>query len=38
MRPLKEAYFKKWNSWLVNALKAYTANFTTLKNYFFFIF
>jgi hypothetical protein len=25
MRPLKVAYFKKWNDWLVNAPRAYTA-------------
>ena len=25
MRPLKGAYFKKWNDWLVNAPKSYTA-------------
>jgi hypothetical protein len=25
MRPLKVAYFKKWNDWLVNAPKSYTA-------------
>ena len=26
MRPLKVAYFKKWNHWLVHAPKAYTAS------------
>ena len=25
MRPLKVAYFKKWNDWLVHAPKSYTA-------------
>ena len=25
MRPLKVAYFKKWNHWLVHAPKSYTA-------------
>jgi len=25
MRPLKVAYFKKWNNWLVHAAKSYTA-------------
>ncbi len=26
MRPLKVAYFKKWNHWLVHAPKAFTAS------------
>ena len=25
MRPLKVAYFKKWNEWLINGAHSYTA-------------